>query len=212
MVCRRLCKYAITNGGARKPTTPRMIGPIEITKRRSPTRAPSVTAPIRMSRYSAGVMFKPARARSSVRVGLPLALRRWLRFSAAGRSSLSTSSRGVALGGATTSGLAIRSLLMRSRLQKKTTIAAAIGTATITRGGRFMARLLKKRRVGGLDDLQRHALGRRYRRTPRIGILDAGLKIVVKRLQDVFQRRVVQKPGDHLGLALGHHDRKAARV
>jgi hypothetical protein len=38
----------------------------------------------------------------------------------------------VALGAAGASGLAMRSFLIRSRLQKKTMIAAAIGTATMT--------------------------------------------------------------------------------
>src|SRR5258708_7267288 len=189
-----------------------MIGPIEMPKRRSPTRTPNATAPIRTRRYSAGVTFRPARARSSVSVGLPLALRLWLRLSAAGRSSLSTSSRGVARGAATTSGRAIRSLRIRSRLQKKTTIAPAIGMATMTRGGRFMVpRSLEKRRVGRLDHLERHSLGCRNGGACRVWALGAR-KVVVKRLEDILQRRVIEEPCDHLGLALGHDDCEAGRV
>src|SRR5450756_856588 len=221
MFCRRRCRNLITSGGTTKPTIPRMTGPREMPKRKSPIRAPSATAPIRMSRYSAGVTFRPARARSSVRVGLPLALRRWLRFSAAGRSSLSTSSRGVALGGAGANGRAMRSLLIRSRLQKKTTIAAAIGTATMIAGGRFNAGIpsfgggtpcLEEGWVRGLHDLKCHALGCRDRRARRIRSLGAGLKVVMKRLKDIFHRGVVEEPRDHLGLAFGHHHGQAARV
>ena len=81
-----------------KPTAPRMSGPPEKPKRNRPMSAPRATEPMRIRRYSGGVMFRPARARSSVSVGRPRTLRRWLRLSAAGRSRRSTSSRGVARG------------------------------------------------------------------------------------------------------------------
>ena len=92
---------------------------------------------MRMSRYSGGVMFNPARARSSLSVGLPCPLRRWLRFSAAGFSRRSTSSRGVALAMVSLT-LALRSLRTLSSAQKNTRIAAAMGTATMGPGGRFI--------------------------------------------------------------------------
>src|SRR5487761_95425 len=142
------------------PTTPRISGPAENPKRNRPINAPSATAPIRIKRYSEGVMLRPARARSSVSVGLPLTLRRWLRLSAAGRRRRSTSSRGVARGSVEPSSGTLRSLRILSRLQKKTAIAAAIGIAMTnvrTGGGRFMAGL-EERRVGLLHQLQGHAL------------------------------------------------------
>ena len=114
-----------------------MIGPTEKPKRKRPIRAPSPTAPIRISRYSGGVTFKPARARSSLNVGLPCTLRRWLRFSAAGLSRRSTSSRGVALATGGSVALDLRSFRTLSSAQKNTKIAAAIGTATMVSGGKF---------------------------------------------------------------------------
>src|SRR5260370_40315716 len=133
---------------------------MEMPKRNRPIKAPSATAPMRIRRYSAGVMFSPARARSSVSGGRPRTLRLRLRFSAAGRRSLSTSSLGVARGAGWMSVARVRSLRMRSRLQKKTAIAAAIGTATASRLVRSMYQSLEQGRVGLLDGLQGDPLGR----------------------------------------------------
>src|SRR5258708_40339825 len=78
--------------------------------------------------------------------------------------------------------------------------------ATMTRGGRFMVpRSPEKRRVGRLDHLERHSLGCRNGGACRVWALGAR-KVVVKRLEDILQRRVIEEPCDHLGLALGHDD------
>jgi len=136
---RRRWRYAMTMGGRKNPTAPRINGPTLKPKRNRPTSAPSETAPIRTRRYSGAVTLRPARARSSVSVGLPSALRRRLRLSAAGRSRRSTSSRGVARGPISSARRNTRSLRILSMAQKKTKTAAAIGTATMVSGGRFKA-------------------------------------------------------------------------
>src|SRR6266508_313609 len=193
-----------------KPTAPRITGPRLNPKRSSPMRAPSATAPIRKSRYSLAVMLRPARARSSLRVGLPCTLRRWLRFSAAGFSSRSTSSRGVARAGIGSVAWDMRSLRTLSRAQKKTKIAAAIGTATIVSGGSWIT-ALKQARVVGLDRLECHALGVAYARTLGVGRLLAG-SVVVIGLEGVLERGVGQEPRDDLGLALRDHHGQARRA
>ena len=62
----------------------------------------------------------------------------------------------------------VRSLRIRSRLQKKTAIAAAIGTATASRLIRSISQSLEERRVRLLDGLQRDPLGRVDAGTTRI--------------------------------------------
>src|SRR2546428_8556666 len=184
------------------------IGPIEKPKRNSPIKAPSATAPIRISRYSAGVMLRPARARSSLRVGRPRTVRLRLRLSAAGRNSLSTSSRGVARGGRAVSVALVRSLRIRSRLQKNTAIAAAMGSATARRVMRSIESL-KQRGVRLLHGLQGDPLGRIDAGTGGVLGLVGGLQVVVERLERILQSGVRQEPGDDLGLALGYDHRQA---
>src|SRR5438445_5487193 len=192
-------------GGITNPTAAITIGPIEMPNRRSPMSAPSATAPIRISRYSGGEMFRPARARSSLRVGRPCTLRLKLRESAAGRSSLSTSSRGVARGVRGATGVSTRSLRTRSRLQKNTAIAAAMGTATARRLTRSMV-LGEELRERLLDERQGHPFGRVYVLAVGIGS-GASLRIVVVGLERVFERGVGQEPRDELGPALGDDNR-----
>src|SRR5579859_7112469 len=194
-----------------KPTAPRMSGPKEIPNRSRPARMPSAVAPMRMSRYSEGVTFRPARARSSASVGFPCTLRLWLRESAAGRSRRSTSSRGVARGGAGVAGPGWRSRRTRSRLQKKIAIASAAGTAMMTAISWLLTQAdLEKRWVGGLDGLQVDPLGRVHVRTLRIWALRRGRRVVVVGLEGVFEGRVGEKPGEEFSLALCHHHGQAA--
>src|SRR5579859_4414595 len=193
------------------PTAPRISGPREIPNLNRPARMPSAVAPMRMSRYSAGVMLRPARARSSASVGLPWTLRRWLSVSAAGRSRRSTSSRGVARGDAGVAGPGWRSRRMRSRLQKKIAMASAAGTAMMTAISWLPTRwCLEQRWVGGLDGLQVDTLGGVHVRTLRIRALRRGRRVVVIRLERVLQSRVGQEPRQVLGLALRDHHRQAA--
>src|SRR5216684_1114691 len=167
----------MTSGGITKPTAAITIGPIDRPKRNNPISAPRATAPIRSSRYSAGVMLRPARARSSLSVGRPRTLRLRLRLSAAGRRSLSTSSLGVARGGRGVVVPAVRSLRMRSRLQKNTAIAAAMGTATARRLARSIV-LGEELRERLLDERQRHPFGCVHVLAVGIGS-GASLRIVV---------------------------------
>src|SRR2546427_633697 len=208
--CRRRCRYATTSGGMTKPTTPRITGPKVKPKRNRPIKAPNATAPMRIRRYSGAVTFRPARARSSVSVGLPATLRRWLRFSAAGLRRRSTSSRGVARAACASVDRTLRSLRTRSRAQKNTKIAAAMGSATIVSCGSCM-KGLEEAWVGGLDGLKGHALSRADVWTLRIRRLLAR-RVVVVRLERVFERRVGQEPRDDLRLALGDDDGEAGRA
>src|SRR3989442_4778320 len=208
--CRRRCRYATTSGGMTKPTAPRMTGPRVKPKPNRPIKAPNATAPMRIRRYSGAVTFRPARARSSVRVGLPATLRRWLRFSAAGLRRRSTNSRGVARAACASVDRTLRSLRTRSRAQKNTKIAAAIGSATIVSCGSCMQGL-EEAWVGGLDGLEGHALSRADVWTLRIRRVLAR-RVVVVRLERVLERRVGQEPRDDLRLALGDDDGEAGRA
>src|SRR5712691_1514777 len=190
-----------------------MSGPTERPKRNRPISTPRATAPIRTMRYSAGVMLRPARPRSSARVGLPCTRRRWLSVSAAGRSKRSTSSRGVARGCAGLSGAGARSRRILSTLQKKMAMASAAGTAITTATSWLLIEpepsRLEQRREGGLDRLQRDPFGRRQARAGRIRGLGARRLVVVVRLELVLERCVCQEPRYELGLAVRDHDREA---
>src|SRR5438034_381706 len=208
--CRRRWRYAMTNGGRKKPTAPRITGPNENPKRNRPINAPRATATMRRSRYSGPVMLRPARARSSPSVGLPWTLRRRLRFSAAGFSRRSTSSRGVARGSVAWARVVTRSLRTLSSAQKKTKIAAAIGTATIVSSGRSK-RLLEEVGECGFDHGQGDAL--RVADAGALGVRRLVARcIVVVGLERVLERGVGEKPGDDLGLALRHDHGQAGRA
>src|SRR5579859_6608666 len=172
-----------------------MSGPNDIPKRNSPASRPRATAPMRISKYSEGVMLSPARARSSASVGLPWTVRFWLSLSAAGRRRRSTSSRGVARAGPTVAGTILRSRRTRSRLQKKIAMASAAGTAMMTAISWLLnARPLEKGRVRRHDGLQVHALGRKHALAVRVGVLGRRGVVVVVGLERVLQRCVGQEP------------------
>src|SRR2546428_4793797 len=187
------------------------IGPIEKPKRNSPIKAPSATAPIRISRYSAGVMLRPARARSSLRVGRPRTVRLRLRLAAAGRNSLSPSARGVARGGRAVSVALVRSLRIRSRLQKNTAIAAAMGSATARRVMRSIESL-EQRGVRLMHGLQGDPLGRIDAGTGGGLGLGGGMSLVEGKLERIVLTRVSQQSVAYVGRLLSDnlpHDCRA---